>query len=62
MPSPLSFRLEAKQVLNNLFGFLFDIRQLLLDGAFNKSVFRLSLPSLLYMTFLFCQIMTFRIS
>ena len=61
MPRPLSFRLEeATQVLNNtIFGILFDRRQLLLDGAFN-SVFRLSLPSLLYnITFVFCQIMTF---
>ena len=38
------------------------IRRLLLDGAFNNSLFRLSLPSLLYMTFFSCQIMTFRIS
>ena len=65
MPRPLSFRLEATQVLNNtLFGILFDRRQLLLDGAFDiDSVFRLSLPSLLYnITFFFCQIMTFIIS
>ena len=61
MPSPLSFRLEAAQVLNTLFGIFlkYIIGQLLLDGAFNNSVFHLSLPSLLYTFIFFCQSMTF---
>ena len=62
MPSPLSFRLEVKQVLNTLLGILLEIRQRLLDGAFNNnSMLRLSLHSLLYMVFFFRQNVTLRI-
>ena len=60
MPNPLSFRLliEAKQVLNTLFGVFVLIYANFYLTAHLTTVFRLPLPSLLYMTFFFWQIMT----